>query len=180
MADIPGHRFSDMEKQMLALTALHLVGDMGNLQLIAFFQETGLMNYFDLQPTLYRLRDGGLAVSRQQGGDYLYSLTQGGREALTLFGGSLPASALAAIEQAAPRFRRKVLLERQLSSRVEHENGQEYHARLAINERDMNILSLSLSVPTPEMAQRCCDRWQANAEKIYACIVSLLGGEEDA
>ncbi len=180
MPDIPEHRPGDLEKQMLVLYALDQLGETANLQLIAFFHETGVISYFDLQPTLYRLRDGGQAAAEPINGDCLYRLTEAGRQALRLFEGSLPASALRAMDAAVPAMRRRFTAEKQTPARIEHEEGQEYHAVMEINEQKMNLLRLSLSLPTPELAKRCCDRWGDSAQKIYDFIIATLSAEDNA
>lgn len=180
MPDIPEHRLSDLEKQMLVLYALDKLGETTNLQLIAFFHETGLIGYFDLQPTLYRLRDGGQASAESLHGDHLYRLTDAGRQALGMFESALPASALHIIDAEAPAHRRRFTAEKQTPARIEHDEGQEYHAVMEVNEQKMNLMRVSLSLPTPELAKRCCDRWGKNAQKIYDLIIETLSAEDDA
>lgn len=178
MPDIPEHRPSDLEKQMLVLYALDRLGETTNLQLIAFFDKTGIISYFELQPTLYRLRDGGQAAATPISGDYLYRLTEAGRQALNMFESTLPASALHSIDAEAPEMRKRFTAEKQMPARIEHEGGQEYHAVMEVNEQKMNLLRLSLSLPTPELAKRCCDRWGGSAQKIYDFIIETLSAEE--
>lgn len=180
MPDIPEHRMSDLEKQMVVLYALDKLGETTNLQLIDFFHQSDVIGYFDLQLTLYRLCDGGQAASEPLRGDYLYRLTEAGHQALAMFQKSLPASALRVIDEEAPLFKERFTAQKETPARIEHDEGQEYHAVMEINERKMNLLRLSLSLPTPELAARCCEKWGKNAQKIYDFIVETLSKEDDA
>ncbi|HPA61307.1 MAG TPA: hypothetical protein PLS01_07050, partial [Clostridia bacterium] len=59
MAEVPQYRLGEMERKLLTLQALQTLGSCNNLQLIAFMSENDLMNYFELQLSLYELTQRG-------------------------------------------------------------------------------------------------------------------------
>lgn len=179
MADIPQHRLGDVERKVLTLHSLSVLGECGNLQLISFMSQTDIMNYFDLQTALIDLRDAGQVVRTKQTADDLYAITPAGEEALRLFSSHIPDRLLDKVDEAAPRFKAEFLRQRELSSRIIHDGGNEYHVSLQINEQKMPLLSIDLSLPTAELAAAFRDRWQEHAQDIYSFIIRRLGGEAD-
>lgn len=50
----------------------------------------------------------------------------------------------------------------------------EYHAHLLAKERESNLIDLTLSVPTMEIASTICDNWQKKNEEIYQYLIDQL------
>ena len=50
----------------------------------------------------------------------------------------------------------------------------EYHAHLLAKERECNLIDLTLSVPTKELASHICDNWQKKNEEIYQYLIDQL------
>ncbi len=50
----------------------------------------------------------------------------------------------------------------------------EYEARLVAKERGINLVDITLSVPTEEMAASICDNWQMCNQEVYQALVKLL------
>ena len=178
MTDIPSHKLTELEMQMMLMHSLRKLGTLSNTQLIVFMAENDLLNYFDLQQTLYKLTESGHVLRTRLENDDLYELSPAGEKALNMFVGRTMNSYLAIINKQAPEYQRRFLRDRQLSSRMSHEGGAEYHAKLAINEMHMPLLTLDISLPTPELAKRYCDNWQKKAQIIYDTIVHELSEEE--
>ena len=138
------------------------------------------MNYFDLQTALIDLRDAGQVVRTPQTADDLYAITPAGEEALRLFISHVPQRLLDRADESAPAFREKFDKEREMSSRIVHEGGNEYHVSMQINEQKMPLISIDLSLPTAELAAAFRDRWQSQAQEIYSFIIDRLGGGPEA
>ncbi len=178
MAELPQHRLGEVERKVLTLHALDLLGECGNLQLISFMAENDVMNYFDLQTALYDLRSAGQVARVRQPADDLYRITGAGREALGLFLGRAARSGAEKVEKAAPAFRERFSRERELSARILHEGKNEYHVSMQIMEQGMALMSLDLSLPTAELAAAFRDRWSGKAQRIYDAVIRELSGEE--
>ena len=50
----------------------------------------------------------------------------------------------------------------------------EYEAHLIAKEQDINLIELTLSVPTREIAESVCDNWQKKNQEVYEEIIKLL------
>lgn len=180
LTEIPQHRIGDVERKVLTLRALQVLGQCSNLQLIGFMAQTDIMNYFDLQTALYALRDAGQVVRSLQAADDLYQITPSGLETLTLFAGRAPQSAMDLIDEAGPDYRARIHLEREKSARVIHDQSNEYHVLMQVVEQNMPLITINLSLPTAELAARFRDRWPDHAQAIYDFIIRRLAGEREA
>lgn len=174
MTDLPQHRLDSLERKLLILHALDALGECGNLQLISFMAESGLMHYYDLQGGLWELKEDGQVVAVRRDADEYYSLTPAGREALALFSARVARSVRDTIDQAAAPFSEKLRRQRELSAQVAHEGGSEYHVLLRIVEHGMPLLGLDISVPTAQMAAQMRERWPACAQAVYDAVIKTL------
>lgn len=50
----------------------------------------------------------------------------------------------------------------------------EYEAHLVAKDRGINLIDITLSVPTEEVAASICDNWQKKNEKIYQYLITQL------
>ena len=177
MTQLPRQFLGDMERKIYALYMLRELGPIPNLQLIAFAMEHQVMNYFDLQTALHSLVEQGQATRHPIPGDEVYAITPEGLEAITLFAGRAGQSALLVIQEKAPAFRQKMKQERELFARIHHQGQQEYHAQMGIQEGDMALLRLDLSLPTAALADKMAKAWPARAREIYDYLLSVLSQE---
>lgn len=178
MAEVPQFRLGELESKLLTLQALKELGPCTNLQLIAFMSENDLMNYFDLQSALYELSQRGQADKEPVPGDDRYTLTPQGLEALSLFITRLGESVLERLNAAVPAFRERIRKERELFATISHESRLEYRAHMGIAEGGAPLMSLDLSLPTAELAERFRAAWADKARDIYDFILKHLSGEE--
>jgi len=174
MAELPVFRLGETERKLLTLFAVSELGSCTNLQLIAFMAENDLMNYFDLQSALYDLTRGGQLQKEPERGDDRYILAPPGGEAIALFSQRVGTSVLEKIRAAAPDYRARLKRERELFAEVSHEGRNEYHARMGVAEGGMRLMSLDLSLPTAELAERFRLAWPDGARDIYDFILSRL------
>jgi hypothetical protein len=50
----------------------------------------------------------------------------------------------------------------------------EFEAHLVAKERDINLIELTLSVPTEEIAAQICDNWTKKNQEIYQYLIREL------
>ena len=68
------------------------------------------------------------------------------------------------------RFRREA---QNLSEITQTERG-EYELTMRVLEQDMDMMTLTVSLPTQQMAQGLADRWPRKAAQIYAEVFRIL------
>ena len=50
----------------------------------------------------------------------------------------------------------------------------EYEARLVAKDRDVNLVEITLSVPSKDTAAAICDNWQEKNQQIYKYLIEQL------
>lgn len=173
----PPRRAPEDEQRLVVLFALQHLAPCTELQLLQFLFEHDLMNYFDMMFALGDLCARGQAVREKKRAGYLYQLTDAGREALTLFGGRVPRSVKTLLEQTAPQWRRRFLQEAQYLQDIRQQERGEYELTLSVVEQEMDMMRLSLSLPSRELANQLAAKWPEKAGEIYETVIRLLSEE---
>ena len=68
--------------------------------------------------------------------------------------------------------------ESQSSQQIVQTDRGEYELHLKIMEQDMDMMRLSLSLPTRELADQLAQRWPQKAGKIYDMVIRILSEDE--
>ena len=124
------------------------------VQLLQFLFEYDLMNYFEMMFALNDLCDRGQAARTKKGAGYLYAVTTAGVEALMLFGGRVPPSVYALLKKNGGEWKRRFRREAQNLAEIRQTDRGEYELTLRVVEQDMDMMRLSLSLPTRELADQ--------------------------
>ncbi len=170
----PPRHAPDNEQKLIVLCCLNRLGPCTELQLLQFLFEYDLMNYFEMMFALNDLCDRGQAARTKKGAGWSYAVTAAGQEALELFGSRVPPSVNALLDRSAADWRQRFRREAQNLSRIEQSDRGEYELTLRVVEQDMDMMTLSFSLPTREMAQQLAERWPEKASRIYAEIFRML------
>ncbi len=170
----PPRRAPDDEQRLIVLCCLNVLGPCTELQLLQFLFEYDVMNYFEMMFALNDLCDRGQAARTKKGTGYLYAVTAAGTEALSLFGGRVPPSVYSLLDQHGEEWRRRFRREAQNLAEITQTDRGEYELNLRVVEQDMDMMTLSFTLPTREMAGQIADRWPQRAAEIYAEIFRML------
>ncbi len=162
------------EQKLIVLCCLNHLGPCTELQLLQFLFEYDLMNYFEMMFALNDLCDRGQAARTKKGAGYSYTVTAAGLEALELFGSRVPPSVYALLEKDGGEWKRRFRREAQNLSEITQTDRGEYELKLRVVEQDMDMMTLTVTLPTREMAQQLSDRWPRKAAKIYAEVFRTL------
>ncbi len=168
-------RPSDTENKLLLLYAIDRLGAVTAQQLLVFMVENDFMDYISMQLGLAELADAGLFRRQKHPLGTLYALTGKGHDTLDMFLAKLPHSRRTALEELAATWRVRFRREKQMLSDIRKEESGDYTVCLRLIERDSDLLTMNVSVPTHKQAQRFCDAWIAQATNIYAHIMHALG-----
>lgn len=176
----PPKRTPPDEQRLIVLCALDHLAPCTELQLLQFLFEYDLMNYFDMMFALNDLCANGQAVRREERAGHLYALTDAGREALTLFGSRVPPSVQTLLEEQGGAWRSRFAAEGQFLHQIRQTKRGEYELTLTIAEQDMDMMKLSLVLPTRELAQQLADGWPKKGGALYEQVIRTLSQEEQA
>ena len=170
----PPRRAPDDEQKLIVLCCLDSLGPCTELQLLQFLFEYDLMNYFEMMFALNDLCDRGQAARTKKGAGYSYAVTAAGAEALTLFGGRVPPSVCALLKKNGGEWRQRFRREAQNLSEITQTDRGEYELTMRVIEQDMDMMTLTVSLPSQQMARELADRWPRKAAKIYAEVFRML------
>lgn len=174
MSLTPPKRPPDDEQRLVVLYALQKLAPCTELQLLQFFAEGDLMNYFDMMIALQDLCARGQAVRSRRRAGYLYELTPAGDEALALFGGRVPQSVKRRLEETGAAWRRRFEEEDQYACQIRQTERGEFEVTFTVRGQEMDTLRLCLTLPTREMALQLAEAWPRRAGRIYETVIRTL------
>ena len=170
----PPRRAPEDEQKLIVLCCLNCLGPCTELQLLQFLFEYDLMNYFEMMFALNDLCDRGQAARTKKGTGYLYAVTTAGLEALELFGSRVPPSVYTLLGQHAREWQQRFRREAQNLSEITQTDRGEFELTMRVVEQDMDMMTVTVSLPTRQMALQLANRWPRKAAKIYAEVFRLL------
>lgn len=174
MPKIPSRLTPDPELRLLALYALLRLGPCTDLTLLQFLFEYDLMNYFEMMAALTDLCKQGNAVRTEEEAAWRYEVTDAGRELLKMFENRIPGSKREIVDAHAAEWLPKIRRERERGAVIRQTERGEYEVALSLRDRQMEMMRVTLSLPTGEMAQRISTQWQKRAGDVYQTIIGLL------
>ena len=174
----PPRRAPDNEQKLIVLYCLSHFGPCTELQLLQFLFDHDVMNYFDMMIALSDLCARGQAARTKRRAGYLYQLTDAGREALALFGARVPASVQSLVRENEAGLREKFRQELCSHHEIRQTERGEYEAVLSVTEQDMDMMRLSLTLPSRDLANQLAEKWPRKAAEIYETVIRILTEEE--
>lgn len=143
-------------------------------QVSDFILEKEYTNFLTLQQAISELTDAGMLESRSMGNRTHLAITEEGRETLNFFENRISDAIKNDINLF---FREKEFALRNevsvLGDYYKSTSG-EYEAHLVAKDREINLIELTLSVPTKETAASICDNWQNKNQQIYKYLIEQL------
>ncbi|MDR2504712.1 MAG: DUF4364 family protein [Oscillospiraceae bacterium] len=165
---------SPEELKLCVLYALRALVSASSNQLLTFFNETGTMNYLEMQSTLTNLLDGAQVLETQAKFGVTYSLSAEGSDSLKLFEKMIPPSSREAIDKAAEVWRVKFETERQVFHKIIKAEPGAVTVVLSVMDGDEPLMELSLRVPDMGSADLIGESWEGRAADVYSVIMKLL------
>ena len=143
-------------------------------QISNYILEKEYTNFLTLQQVISELTEAEMISARTLNNRTLLSITEEGRETLHFFENRISDTIKAEIHQ--------YFLENEFDLRDEvsvlgdyyKSTSGDYEAHLIAKERDINLIELTLSVPTKEAAAAICDNWQKKNQEIYQYLINQL------
>ena len=145
-------------------------------QISDFILEKDYTTYLNLQTVFSELGAAGLIKQKKVRNRTFLSLTSDGASTLEMFAGLLTTE----IRQDVDQFLRRnaVALRDTVSVTADYhlssEGGKGYLADLSVREAGQPLLSLSVSLPSEELARDVCRKWEKSSGDIYSLIMEQL------
>jgi len=169
---------SETENKLLLLHAIDCLGSVTAQQLLLFLVETNTMGYIEVQLLLAELVDTELLQKKKHILGTLYDLTEKGRDSLVMFQERVPHSKRVEMKDIAVAFRRRFLLEKQMTADFQRIRDGAYSVSLRLLEKDESLLELTVNVPSRKMARQFCEAWREQASSVYSHVMHALGEGE--
>ena len=143
-------------------------------QISNFILEKEYTNFLTLQQVISELTDTGLVESKTINNRTQLSLSAEGKETLSFFGNRISDVIKEDINQYFRENEYSLREEVSVLGDYYKSTSGEYEAHLIAKEQDINLIELTLSVPTKEIAEAVCDSWQKKNQEVYEQIIKLL------
>lgn len=143
-------------------------------QISNFILEKDYTNFLTLQQVFGELTDAGLVESKTMSNRTQLTLSPEGKETLSFFGNRISDAIKEDINQYFKENEYSLLEEVSVQGDYYKSTSGEYEAHLIAKEQDINLIELTLSVPTREIAEAVCDNWQRKNQEVYEQIIKLL------
>ena len=143
-------------------------------QISDFILEKEYTNFLTLQQVISELTDAGMVSSQSIRNRTHLNITDEGRETLTFFENRISDGIKADINTYLKEKEFTLRNEVAIQGDYYKSTSGEYEAHLVAKERGINLVELTFSVPTEEIAASICDNWQINNEEIYQYLIQKL------
>lgn len=161
-------------KLLLLYIFNHIEFPMSNPEITQFILENDIMNYFMLQQYLGELKEAGFIIERPKDNEYIFIITEKGKNTLSYFVNRIPKPQIERIDQLLHIEKEKYVKNTQIKADYIKLKDDEYLVRLDVLEKELPIINLKLSVANNKQAKQICEKWKKSAPSLYGQIINLL------
>lgn len=133
-------------------------------------------NFLTLQQAIGELTDAGLITAQSIRNRTHLSITREGRETLNFFGNQINEGIKTDVDNFFKENEMQLRNEVSILSDFYKSTSGEYEAHLTAKDKGINLVDITISVPTKETASTICDNWQRKNQEIYQYLISQLFG----
>ncbi len=141
-----------------------------------FILEKEYTNFLTLQQVIGELTDAGLITAQSIRNRTHLSITREGRETLNFFGNQINEGIKTDVNLFFKENEITLRNEVSILSDFYKSTSGEYEAHLIAKDKNINLIDITISVPTKETAGAICDNWQRKNQEIYQYLISQLFG----
>ena len=160
--------------KLIVLYMLDRVVSLTAAQVGDFVLEKDYTNFLTLQQVIGDLTDSKLIASKTVRNRTHLSITPEGRETLKYFKENIGSAIRQEIDSYLKENEYAIRNETAVEGDYYKSTTGEFEAHLVAKDRTVNLVELTLSVPTEEIAAAICDNWQKKNQEIYPYLVAEL------
>lgn len=149
---------------------------LSNTQIVSFFQDLEILDYFSVQNIIGDMLETGLIEENKGKTKSLYSQTTQGAECIKYFEEDIGKENIAKINEYLKKNKVQMREESNCLSDFCEGKNCNYDAHLEIMEGKDSLFSINITVPDPETARQLCENWKENSQNIYQYIMKKLLG----
>ncbi len=169
---------TDLLYKLMVLYMLNRVSfPLTKAQISDFMLEKEYTNFLTLQTVFAELTADSFVTEETIRNRTLLTITEEGRQSLSFFGSRIGSSIKQDIEDYLAANKLRMRSETSVQGNYYQTATNEFVAELTAKEKETTIVSLTLTVPTEEMAEDVCNNWQTKNEEIYRYLTGSLFGK---
>ena len=143
-------------------------------QISDFVLEKEYTNFLTLQQVINELAEARLISSETIRNRTHLSITREGQETLSYFENRINDAIKQDINDYFQENEYALRNEVSIQGDYYKSTSGEYEAHLVAKDKDINLVELTLSVPTEEIASGICDNWQKKNQAVYQALIEQL------
>lgn len=143
-------------------------------QIVDFILEKDYTNYLNLQTAISQLCEGNMVSEKVIRNRTQLFITEEGHSTLAYFGNRISPQIKADIDEYLKHHSGSLKEEVMTTSDYTKLPSGGYEAHLCVKENNVPLLSLTLAVPTEELASSVCKNWETKNQDVYQQIIEQL------
>ncbi|MCR5556984.1 MAG: DUF4364 family protein [Butyrivibrio sp.] len=143
-------------------------------QIYDFILEKEYTTFLTLQEVFSELALSELVKEKTVANRTYLEITPEGAETLNFFGNRINPAIKVEIDDFLRNNSMRLRNEASILADYQKTGDNEYTARLIAKENGQSLVDISLNVPTEEIAQNICDKWQEQNADIYQYLIEKL------
>ena len=147
---------------------------LSNSQLSEFFLEKEYTSYLTLQQVINELAQAGLITAKTLVNRTHLQITEEGRNTLSYFENRISDAIKTDIGEYLKKNELEMRNESSIQSNYYKAVNGEFETELTAVDKDVNLVTIRLTVPTEELAISICENWQKNNREIYQYLTTAL------
>jgi len=145
-----------------------------NSRISEFFLEHEYTDYFTFQQAVSELAEARLITQETMRSTTQYEITREGEEALGYFGKTISDAIKADINEFLKKNRIRLRDEVNVVADYYKSGTSDINVRLEVREGRTTMISINIPVSDEDQAERLCDNWQKDNQRLYAYLMQEL------
>ena len=145
-----------------------------NTQITNFILEKEYTSYLTLQQVINELAQAGLITAKTLVNRTHLQITEEGRNTLSYFENRISDAIKTDIGEYLKKNELEMRNESSIQSNYYKAVNGEFETELTAVDKDVNLVTIRLTVPTEELAISICENWQKNNREIYQYLTTAL------
>ena len=139
-----------------------------------FILEKEYTTFLTLQQAISELTDADMVRAKSIRNRTHLEITEEGRQTLGFFENRISSQIREEIDKYFKANEYELKNEVSVLSNYYKSTTGEYEANMIIREKNINLVNLTMSVPTEELAASICDKWETANQDVYNLLVEKL------
>lgn len=143
-------------------------------QVFDFVMGKGYVTFFSLQQSIGELIDAELIETLSSHNATKLLITDKGRETVGFFGNRIPDNIKAAISEFMAENSMAMRKTTSVSADYFKSTSGEYEVALEVKDKDVTLISINMSVPAKDTAEKICNGWEDKNAAVYEYLLKIL------